>query len=183
MITPINDFDRARIKNAYSSMYGVGRNVNESVCNEREDDDAEDSAVPGDGVDDAGDVVDDEAETEEEEEEEELVSDLTPDQCRRVDKAWHKFLDKVRFEPCVDTADGLIHIYFNKDTGVFEYGRATDDGIVAEGGVAYDMDVPLSENLDNVVDEIHDEYGFPEGEESEDGESDDTDSDGEEQPE
>ena len=65
---------------------------------------------------------------------------------------------------------------------MFEYGRATDDGIVAEGGVAYDMDVPLSENLDNVVDEIHDEYGFPEGEESEDGESDDKDSDGEEQP-
>lgn len=173
MITPINDFDRARIKNAYSSMYGVGRNVNESVCNEREDDEADDSAVPGDGDDD-------EAETEEEEE---LVSDLTPDQCRRVNKAWHKFLDKVHFEPCVDTADGLIHIYFNKDTGVFEYGRATEDGIVAEGGVAYDMDVPLSENLDNVVDEIHDEYGFPEGEESEDIDHDDNGAAGEEQPE
>ena len=86
------------------------------------------------------------------------TNDINESEQKTLKDIWDSEMQR---EPVIETEQGVIYLQPSEDGKFIQYGTVTNTGMLIDGEVEYDFDFSLDWNIQNVVDEIFEKYGYP----------------------
>ena len=86
------------------------------------------------------------------------TNDINESEQKTLKDIWDSEMQR---EPVIETEQGVIYLQPSEDGKFIQYGTVTNTGMLVDGEVEYDFDFSLDWNIQNVVDEIFEKYGYP----------------------
>lgn len=92
----------------------------------------------------------------------ESLNEIADESLHEKERSLHDiWKEEMKRQPMVETPAGVIYLQPSEDGKFIQYGTVTNTGMIVDGEVEYDFDFSLDRNIQDVVDEIFEKYGYP----------------------